>query len=181
MHRYTVAGRRWFWQDRISTLGSHNSRGQWRTRSVTASEPACRLRLQLQRTLGYNQQLESNLEEKGDSRAGLRSANGTTPYPWGLLGQWQTSRECHRFLRWGHAGPLSESWAAFSALRIETSLQRLWRSITRLLAGYRAGYALHQLHLPLGSEGGAFGALFNAAFADHFLLPENCETRFAFL
>ena len=158
VHRYTVAGRRWFWQDRISTLGSHNSRGQWRTRSVTASEPACRLRLQLQRTLGYNQQLESNLEEKGDSRAGLRSANGTTPYPWGLLGQWQTSRECHRFLRWGHAGPLSESWAAFSALRIETSLQRLWRSITRLLAGYRAGYALHQLHLPLGSEGGAFGA-----------------------
>ena len=30
-----------------------------------------------------NQQLESNLEEKGDSRAGLRSAHGTTPYPWG--------------------------------------------------------------------------------------------------
>ena len=25
------------------------------------------------------------------------------------LGQWQTSRRCHRFLRWGHAGPLIES------------------------------------------------------------------------
>ena len=80
-----------------------------------------------------------------------------------------------RLLRWGHGEPLSESWVAFCASGPETSLQRLWRSITRLLAGYRAGYALHQLHLPLGSEGGAFGALFNAAFATHFLLSENCE------
>ena len=52
--------------------------------------------------------------------------------------------------------------------------QRLWRSGTRLLAGYRAGYALHQLHLPLGSEGGAFGDLFNAAFADY---PVNRRLR----
>ena len=70
---------------------------------------------------------------------------------------------------------------AFCASGPETGLQRLSRSGTRLLAGYRAGYALHQLHLPLGSEGGAFGDLFNAAFADQFLLTENCETRFAFL
>ena len=69
---------------------------------------------------------------------------------------------------------------AFCASGPETSLQRLSRSGTRLLAGYRAGYALHQLHLPLGSEGGAFGDLFNAAFADQFLLTENCEPRFAF-
>ena len=82
-----------------------------------------------------------------------------------------------RLLRWGHGEPLSQSWAAFCASGPETSLQRLWRSITRLLAGYRAGYALHQLHLPLGSEGGAFGALFNAAFATHFLLSENCDTK----
>ena len=132
---------------------------------MTASEPACGLRLQLQRTLGYNQQLESNLEEKGDSRAGLRSAHGTTPYPWGPGGQWQTSKECLRFLRWGHAGPLIESLLAVLCLGSETSVQRLWRSIMGLLAGYRAGHALHQLHLPLGSEGVACGDLFDAAFA----------------
>ena len=89
--------------------------------------------------------------------------------------------EVPQFLRWEHAEPLSESSLAFSALRIETSLQRLWRRIMGLLASYRAGHVLHQLHPPLGSEGGACVDLFNAAFADHFLLPENCETRFAFL
>ena len=89
--------------------------------------------------------------------------------------------EVPQFLRWEHAEPLSESSLAFSALRIETSLQRLWRSIMGLLASYRAGYALHRLHPPLGSEGGAFGDLSDAAFAGHFLLSENCETRFAFL
>ena len=31
------------------------------------------------------------------------------PTPGDRLGQWQTSRECHRFLRWGHGGPLGES------------------------------------------------------------------------
>ena len=77
--------------------------------------------------------------------------------------------EVPQCLRWGHAGPLSEFSLAFSALRIETSVQRLWRSITRLLASYRAGYALHRLHLPLGSEGGACVDLCDAAFADHFL------------
>ena len=117
-----VTGQLGFWQDRISTLGSHNSRGQWRTRSVAVIEPACGLRLQLQRTLGYNQQLESNLEEKGDSRAGLRSAHGTTPYPWGPLGQWQTSGECPGFLRWGHAEALAESVRDFLPWSWKTSL-----------------------------------------------------------
>ena len=131
-----VTGQLGFWQDRISTLGSHNSRGQWRTRSVAVIEPACGLRLQLQRTLGYNQQLESNLEEKGDSRAGLRSAHGTTPYPWGPLGQWQTSGECPGFLRWGHAEALAESVRDFLPWSWKRASVRLWRSIMRLLAGW---------------------------------------------
>ena len=68
-------------------------------------------------------------------------------------------------LRWGHAEAFSESWVAFCAAGLEPSLQRLWRSVMGLLASYRAGHALHQLHPPLGSEGGAFGDLSDAAFA----------------
>ena len=44
-----------------------------------------------------------------------------------------------RFLRWGHAGPLSESWVAFCASGLETGLQRLWCSGTRMLAGWGLG------------------------------------------
>ena len=97
------------------------------------------------------------------------------------LGRLANAGEVPQFLRWEHAEPLSESSLAFSALRIETRVQRLWRSITRLLASYRAGYALHRLHLPLGSEGRACVDLCDAAFATYFLSSENCETRFAFL
>ena len=42
---------------------------------------------------------------------------------------WATGKllgKCHRFLRWGHAGPLSESSLAFCAFGLEPSLQRLW-------------------------------------------------------
>ena len=60
----------------------------------------------------------------------------TCGYPWGPLGRWQTSRECHRFLHWGYAEALSESSLAFCALRLEPSLQWLLRSIIRLLAGW---------------------------------------------
>ena len=69
----------------------------------------------------------------------LRWGHGATPHPWGPLGQWQISRECHRFLRWGHAGPLIESSLAFCTLRLEPSLQRLWRRGTRLLASWGFG------------------------------------------
>ena len=34
------------------------------------------------------------------------------PTPGDRWARWQTSRECHRFLRWGHGGPLGESWVA---------------------------------------------------------------------
>ena len=44
-----------------------------------------------------------------------------------------------RFLRWGHGGPLGESWVASLPRGPEPSLQRLWCSGTRLLAGWGLG------------------------------------------
>ena len=41
--------------------------------------------------------------------------HGATPHPWEPLGQWQTSRECPKSLRWGHGGPLS--WSSLAFLR----------------------------------------------------------------
>ena len=64
-------------------------------------------------------------------------------------------------------GPLaSPHW--FCAFGLEPSLQRLWRSSTRLLAIYRAELLwIYTAPLPTPyprSEGGAFGALFNRRF-----------------
>ena len=58
------------------------------------------------------------------SGAELRCGHGATHHPWGPLGRWQTSRECHRFLHWGYAEALSESSLAFCAFGLEPSLQR---------------------------------------------------------
>ena len=44
-----------------------------------------------------------------------------------------------RLMRWGHGEPLGESWVAFSASGLETGLQRLWCSGTRMLAGWGFG------------------------------------------
>ena len=66
-------------------------------------------------------------------------------------------------------GPRRAPYRVFTGilcLGSETSVQCLWRSIMGLLASYRAGHVLHQLHPPLGSEGGACGDLSDAAFAD---------------
>ena len=104
------------------------------------------------------QQLESNLEEEGNAGAELRCGHGATHHPWGPLGQWQTSRECHRFLRWGRGGPLGESWVAFFALRIETSLQGLWRRGTRLLAGWGFGTRTVGKAAPVASGFESWGA-----------------------
>ena len=54
----------------------------------------------------------------------LRCGHGSTLYPWGPLGQWQTLEGVPQFLRWGHGDLLSEFSLAFSALGLETSLQR---------------------------------------------------------
>ena len=53
-----------------------------------------------------------------------------------VAGPMANAGEVSKFLRWGHGGPLSESSLAFCALRLEPSLQRLLRSIIRLLAGW---------------------------------------------
>ena len=42
---------------------------------------------------------------------------------------------CPKSLCWGHSEAFSESWVAFCASGLETGLQRLSRSGTRLLAG----------------------------------------------
>ena len=42
-----------------------------------------------------------------------------------------------QFLRWGHGGPLGESWVASVPLGWKRATQRLWCSIMRLLAGNR--------------------------------------------
>ena len=44
-------------------------------------------------------------------------------------GRWQTSRECHRFLRLGHARPLIESWVASvpRVRKLAYSGVRFWR------------------------------------------------------
>ena len=79
--------------------------------------------------------------------------------------RWQTLVKCPKFLRRGHAEPLSES-LVFCAFELEPSLQRLWRKDTRLLASYRAKLRwIYTVPLPTPytrSEGVAFGDLFIA-------------------
>ena len=102
--------------------------------------------------------------------AELRCGYGATPHPWGLLGQWQTSRGCHRFLRWRHPGAVIESSLAFCTSGLKPSLQRLWCIGTRLLAGCGFGrtgsqrqvgttvvcYGMSELHFDLAKAGSVF-------------------------
>ena len=65
--------------------------------------------------------------------------------PLGTVGPVANFRECHESLCWGHAG-------AFSAFRLEPSLQRLWRSGTRLLVGWGFGTRIVGNSVPVASD-----------------------------
>ena len=68
----------------------------------------------------------------GGADTELRTAHGATHHPWGPFGQWQTSRECPGFLRWGHAGALRKCRGVFPLpWGWKRATQRLWCSIMR--------------------------------------------------
>ena len=82
--------------------------------------------------------------------------------PRGPLGRWQTSRECHRFLRWRHAGALSESWVASLPLGWKRAYNgvRFWRWWVSQ-GNWPSGS--HDLMYPPRSVGGGFA--FRSALA----------------
>ena len=65
----------------------------------------------------------------------LRCGHGATPHPWGPLGQWQTSREDIDSCAGATQSLLASPWW-FCAFGLGTSLQRLWCSFMRWLAGW---------------------------------------------